>query len=83
MMNEKGFDRYLGDGVYVSYDGFHVWLDLRAQDDTTKIALEPEVAEALIQYLNAVKAYRTQGVVGDGKGDRFDCSSGDSIKKYP
>ena len=27
-------DTYLGDGVYASYDGYHIWLDLRAQDPT-------------------------------------------------
>jgi hypothetical protein len=25
-------DTYLGDGVYASFDGYQVWLDLRAQD---------------------------------------------------
>ena len=35
-------DRHLGDGVYASYDGYHIWLDLREQD-ASRIALEPEV----------------------------------------
>ena len=43
-------ERYLGDGVYASFDGYHVWLDLRAQDSTTRIALEPAVLDALDQY---------------------------------
>ena len=43
-------DDYLGDGVYASFDGYHIVLDLRAQDSTTRIALEPAVMEALIRY---------------------------------
>jgi len=43
-------DRYLGDGVYASFDGYHVILDLRGQDSTTRIALEPAVFAQLEQY---------------------------------
>ena len=53
-------DRYLGDGVYASFDGYMIWLDLRGQDSTTRIALEREVFIALVQYsadvLNHCKA---------------------------
>lgn len=45
-------DDYLGDGVYASFDGYNVVLDLRAQDNFTKIALEPCVMMALVQYYN-------------------------------
>ena len=34
---------YLGDGVYVSFDGYQIWLDTRAQFPVNRIALEPEV----------------------------------------
>lgn len=43
-------DRYLGDGVYASYDGYHIILDLRGQDTTTRIALEEQVIESLFKY---------------------------------
>lgn len=43
-------DRYLGDGVYASYDDYHIWLDLRGQDTITRIALEPAVILELIRY---------------------------------
>jgi hypothetical protein len=45
-------DIYLGDGVYASFDGFGIVLDLRGQDNTTRIVLEPQVFEALIEYGN-------------------------------
>ena len=47
-------DEYLGDGVYASYDGYHIWLDLRGQDKTTKIALEPSVMNALMKFTKKV-----------------------------
>jgi hypothetical protein len=48
-------DAYLGDGVYASWDGYHVVLDLRAQDNTTRISLEPSVFDALIDYRKSVQ----------------------------
>jgi len=53
-VNKPIADRYLGDGVYASYDGCMVWLDLRGQDSTTRIALEPEVLAALDEFRKAV-----------------------------
>ena len=52
-MSARGptFDTYLGDGVYASFDGYHVILDLRGQDTTTRIALEPDVLLALNEYI--------------------------------
>lgn len=41
-----GHERYLGDGVYATWDGYQVVLDLRGQDDS-RIALEPYVLERL------------------------------------
>ena len=43
-------DKYLGDGVYASFDGYHIVLDLRGQDNTTKIGLEPNVLDALEMF---------------------------------
>ena len=50
MKARPGTDQYLGDGVYASFDGFHIILDLRAQDTTTRIALEPSVFALLVAY---------------------------------
>lgn len=48
-------DEYLGDGVYASYDGFGIVLDLRGQDQTTKIYLEESVLESLDRYREYIK----------------------------
>ncbi len=50
--------RYIGDGVYASFDGYHIILDLRAQDSTTRIALEPAVLTELMRYRADVEALR-------------------------
>lgn len=42
-------EMYLGDGVYASFDGRNVTLDLRAQG-SEKISLEPEVLLALFKF---------------------------------
>jgi len=42
-------DKYLGDGVYASFDGFQIWL--AANDHNNKvIAIEPAVMTELIRY---------------------------------
>jgi len=60
-------DDYLGDGVYASYDGYMVWLDLRGQDDTTKIALEPVVIEALERYIARVRGLSSTAPTGSAR----------------
>ena len=48
-------DRYLGDGVYASFDGYQIWVDTR-MEGACKIALEPEVLIRLVQYHEDIKA---------------------------
>ena len=52
-------DQYLGDGVYASYDGFGVILDLRGQDNTTRIYLEPAVFKQLVNYRERITKMET------------------------
>lgn len=56
-MDEKkiGEAQYLGDGVYAEYDGYHIVLDLRGQDNTIKIAMEPEVLKAFDSFRKWLK----------------------------
>lgn len=46
-------ETYLGDGVYATWDGWHIWLDLRAQGPD-KIALDPSVLDALQEFRDRV-----------------------------
>lgn len=54
-------DEHLGDGVYVSFDGWHFWL--AANDHRNKvIALEPTVFDRLIDYRKrALEAAKEKG----------------------
>jgi hypothetical protein len=53
MINETK-EQYIGDGVYATWDGYHVVLDMRGQRDSGEpliaIVLEPEVFDALIKF---------------------------------
>ena len=50
MTGEKPtFDRYLGDGVYASFDGYQIWLAANHHENKV-IALEPSVFAALVEY---------------------------------
>jgi hypothetical protein len=40
-------DRYIGDGVYTSFDGYHIWLTTQ---EGMRIALEPPVYDQLVRY---------------------------------
>lgn len=55
------YDRYLGDGVYASFDGYQIWL--AANDPGNKvIALEPEVYQALVAYAEKLKEHERMGL---------------------
>lgn len=58
-------DDYLGDGVYASFDGYHIVLDLRGQDSFTRIALEPPVFDALVAYRERLYAKLAQAPTAD------------------
>jgi len=47
----KTFDHaeYLGDAVYASFDGYHIWLTTGDGNDQ-RIALEPSVFRELVNY---------------------------------
>lgn len=50
-MNSPDYKDYIGDGVYVSFDGYHIWLTVeRGDEGQARIALEPEVFHNLVQY---------------------------------
>ena len=48
-------ETYLGDDVYVEFDGLHIWLRSNDGNDN-QIALKPKVFDALVEYVNAMRA---------------------------
>ena len=52
------YKSYLGDSVYASFDGYHVWLTTEngyPDDPRNKIALEPAVYQALLDWYERLK----------------------------
>ncbi len=53
------YKRYLGDAVYVKFDGYHIILTTEYRIRATNIiALEPSVFTALIDYKNKLEAIK-------------------------
>ena len=45
---------YLGDGVYVTFDGYQIWLKTQRGSRWEEIALDPAVYKALTDYAKIV-----------------------------
>ena len=58
-MTEK--ETYLGDAVYASFDGYQIWLRTDDGNDN-RIALEPAVFNALLDYHSALSARIYRGL---------------------
>lgn len=55
---------YLGDGCYVTFDGYSLVLTTEnGISETNRIVLEPEVYRALVAYVEQMKAIHAQGKV--------------------
>lgn len=50
---KKDTDAYIGDGVYVSFDGYQIWLAANHHENKV-IALEPPVLKRLIEYAKRI-----------------------------
>jgi|KBSMisStandDraft_5_1062788.scaffolds.fasta_scaffold97988_7 hypothetical protein len=48
-------ETYLGDGLYASWDGFSVWLRAPRPDRDDHVCLEPQVLQALAQFVRSVQ----------------------------
>jgi hypothetical protein len=47
-------ETYLGDGLYASFDGWHIVLRAPRQEGDHIVALEPEVFASLVTYQRAL-----------------------------
>lgn len=49
-------ETYLGDGAYVYYDGYHVWLYTSdGHGETNRVALDPHVLPAFEEWLTQLR----------------------------
>lgn len=53
-MNEDENQKYLGDGVYASFDGEHIWLAVNMPHNNV-VALNWQVLVALGEYVNKIR----------------------------
>lgn len=56
--DERKNHSYLGDGVYVEWDGYAFWLRANDHRDglcTDKICLEPDVLNSLFKFAESIK----------------------------
>lgn len=63
-LNPAWHPDYIGDGVYVEFDGYMLILTTRdgIVNPTNAIALEPEVYARLVTYVEALKAAQAKAV---------------------
>jgi len=54
-------ERYLGDGLYASFDGYQIVLRAPRMDGDHFVALEPSVYTALTNYVKELKEGRLDG----------------------
>lgn len=48
--------QYLGDGLYMEFDGFHVWLITSdGVTDKNKVAMDPDVLNEFVKQLKELK----------------------------
>ena len=58
----KRDEEYLGDGVYATHDGYHVWLRCDGWDGREqRIALDPIVFRRLTEYAQRLSAPTPDG----------------------
>lgn len=50
---------YLGDGVYVSFDGLHICLHVDSHLNKPVVYLDPYIFENLITYVNKIREDET------------------------
>lgn len=55
-MSDRLDERYIGDGVYASHDGYQIWVRAERDGRQHEIALEPHVLAALFEYNAYLKA---------------------------
>lgn len=51
---------YLGDGVYATFDGYHIELRVGAHHNPPVAFLEPSVMDKLIEYHKRIEELRRQ-----------------------
>ena len=62
---------YLGDAVYASFDGYHIWLAVNHHDNKV-VALEPSVFASLVRYEKRLAEAIERGFAAEAQGEQHD-----------
>lgn len=54
---------YIGDGVYVEFDGYNVWLKTERDGRIHEIALEPPVFDSLCGFVKRINENVSQDAI--------------------
>lgn len=73
---------YLGDGVYASSDGYHIWLAANHHENKV-VALEPCVVDALILYIERFREWERQIIEANKGATPGMFSEGDCVRYIP
>lgn len=76
---------YLGDGVYASFDGYHVWLHVGEHTATpvVVVALEPAVLKALVCYNARMQGVQDVDINKAKLGSETEQNSGEGARPQP
>jgi predicted RNA-binding Zn-ribbon protein involved in translation (DUF1610 family) len=64
-------NKYLGDGVYASFNGFQIWLKT-SDSSRVAIALEPEVFKSLVEYADEYFEKDNEVIIDDSAENEVD-----------
>lgn len=56
--------RYLGDGVYVSYDGYHVNIAVNDHNNHA-VSLDPGVLQSFLKFSNEIQKALAESITSD------------------
>jgi hypothetical protein len=54
-------EAYLGDGLYVSFDGWYFWLRAPRPDGEHRVAMEPDTLKAFDDYRRMIAKQLNEG----------------------
>lgn len=54
-------ETYLGDGVYARFDGYQVWLRTTREGGKHEIALDRDVYNHLVEFIESLNAENAKG----------------------
>lgn len=52
-------EEHLGDGVYASFDGYHIWLNVQRENGWERVAIEPSTFRNLLDFAKRLSGFQS------------------------